>query len=109
MDLVGAEAKRVEKRAGVRDREKLEEYFQSIREMEVRLARAQQWAKMPKPKVDGGPPQDILDEKDVIGRMQLLLDLIPLALQTDSTRVITLLVQGRNDVPPVPGVTIDHQ
>jgi hypothetical protein len=108
MDTVGAEAKRLERRAGVRDREKLAEYFQSVREMEQRLARAQEWMRQPKPKVDVGPPQDIADEKDLIGRMQLLLDLIPLSLQTDSTRVVTLLVQGRNDVPPIPGVSIDH-
>jgi hypothetical protein len=38
----------------------------------------------------------------------LLFELVPLALQTDSTRLITILVQGRGDVPPVPGVTIDH-
>jgi hypothetical protein len=108
MDTVGVEAKRLEQRAGLRDREKLAEYFQSIREMELRLSRAQEWMRKPKPKVDAGPPQDNSHEKDLIGRMQLLLDLIPLALQTDSTRVITLLVQGRNDVPPVPGVSIDH-
>ncbi len=108
MDTVGAEATRLEKRMGVRDRDKLAEYFQSIREMELRLARAQEWMRKPKPRVQAAPPEDIADEKDLIGRMQLLLDLIPLALQTDSTRVITLLVQGRNDVPPVPGVSIDH-
>ena len=40
--------------------------------------------------------------------MQVLFDLIPLALQTDSTRLVTILLQGANSVPPVPGVTIDH-
>jgi hypothetical protein len=90
------------------DREKLDEYFQSVREMEQRLARSAEWSKQPKPTIDATQPQDIADEKDLIGRMQLLFDLIPLALQTDSTRLITVLVQGRNDVPPVPGVSIDH-
>jgi hypothetical protein len=40
--------------------------------------------------------------------MELLFDLVPLALQTDSTRLITILIQGTNSVPPVNGVSIDH-
>lgn len=108
MDTVGAEAKRLEGRMGAGDKAKLEEYFQSVREMEQRLAKAEEWAQRPKPKVDAAAPADIADEKDIIGRMELLFDLVPLALQTDSTRLITILVQGRNDVPPVPGVSIDH-
>ncbi len=108
MDTVGAEAKRLEQRMGAGDRDRLGEYFQSVREMEQRLAKAEEWAQKPKPKVDASAPSDIADEKDIVGRMQLLFDLVPLALQTDSTRLITILVQGRNDVPPVPGVSIDH-
>jgi len=108
MDTVGAEAKRLEQRMGAGDRDKLDEYFQSVREMEQRLAKAEEWSHKPKPKVEASAPEDISDEKDIIGRMQLLFDLVPLALQTDSTRLITILVQGRNDVPPVPGVSIDH-
>ena len=40
--------------------------------------------------------------------MRLLFDLIPLALQTDSTRLVTIMLQGGNSVPPVKGVTMDH-
>lgn len=108
MDVVSDQARRMERSVGKGDQQKLDEYFQSVREMEVRLARAEDWSKQPKPRVDAEIPQDIQDEKDLIGRMQLLMELIPLALQTDSTRVVTVLVQGRNDVPPVQGVSIDH-
>ena len=108
MDTVGEQAKRLEGRMSAHDRDRLGEYFQSVREMELRLARAEEWSRKPKPKADAAPPQDVNDEKDLIGRMRLLLQLIPLALQTDSTRIITVLVQGRNDVPPVQGVSIDH-
>lgn len=108
MDTVGEQAKRLERRVGPQDRDKLQEYFQSVRDMEVRLAQSEAWSQKPKPKVEAETPKDITDEKDLIGRMNLLLDLIPLALQTDSTRLITVFVQGRNDVPPVPGVNIDH-
>lgn len=108
MDAVLAEAKRFERRAGKEDKAKLAEYFQSVREMEQRLLAAESWVHKPKPTVDANQPQDITDRNDLIGQMQLLFELIPLALQTDSTRLITVMIQGRNDVPPIPGVSIDH-
>ena len=108
MDAVGEEARRFGSRVGAADRDKLDEYFTSVREMEQQLAKAQDWVQKPKPKIDAKAPVDITDNADTIGRMQLLFDLVPLALQTDSTRLITILVQGRGDVPLVPGVTIDH-
>jgi hypothetical protein len=108
MDTVGEEAKRLEKRFGSADRDKLDEYYTSVREMEQRLQKAEAWVQKPKPKVEAKLPQDIQDEKDLIGRMNLLFDLIPLAFQTDSTRLITILVQGRGDVPSIPGVRVDH-
>ena len=108
LDTVADEARRISRSVGRGDREKLDEYFGSIRDMEQRLVLSEEWARRPKPQVDAEQPKDIEDERDLIARMQLLFDLVPLALQTDSTRVITILVQGRNDVPPVPGVSVDH-
>jgi len=108
MDAVGEEAKRFGSRVGAADRAKLDEYFTSVREMEQRLVKSGEWVQKPKPKVEAKAPEDIASNADIIGRMQLLFELVPLALQTDSTRLITILVQGRGDVPPVPGVTIDH-
>lgn len=108
MDAINDEAKRFGARVGAADRDKLDEYFTSVREMEQRLAKAEDWVQKPKPKIDAKSPNDIAENADIIGRMQLLFELVPLALQTDSTRLITILVQGRGDVPPVPGVSIDH-
>ncbi len=108
LDAVGGQAKQTAKLASAADREKLDEYFQSLRELETRLAAAEGWSKRPKPKLDVPPPQDVATEADMVGRMRLMFELIPLALRTDSTRIVTLSVQGRNDVPPVPGVSIDH-
>ncbi len=108
MDTVREETRQVRDRIGKEDREKLEEYLHSVREMEQRLSAAEAWVNKPKPKVDASIPEDIKESKDLIGQMQLLFELIPLALQTDSTRLITVMVQGRNDVPPIPGVSIDH-
>ena len=108
MDAVREEAGRVQRRLGTADKDKLEEYFTSVREMEQRLVKAQDWVAKPKPTVNAQQPQDITDDKDLIGRMNLLFDLMPLILQTDSTRLITMLIQGRGDVPKIPGVSVDH-
>jgi hypothetical protein len=108
LDTVGGEARRLAAGVGAEDRDKLDEYFTAVRELEQRMVEAEEWTRRPKPKVEATPPKDIDNASDLIGRMRLLLELIPLALQTDSTRLISVLVQGRNDVPPVPGVTIDH-
>jgi hypothetical protein len=108
MDAVYDEAKRFGSSVGAADRDRLDEYFTSVREMEQRLAKAEDWVQKPKPKVNAHAPEDIANASDIIGRLELLFELVPLALQTDSTRLITILVQGRNDVPPVPGVSIDH-
>lgn len=108
MDTVSEEAKRLGKRVGKEDKEKLAEYYNSVREMEQRLSASEAWINKPKPHVEAALPQDIKESRDLIGQIHLLFDLIPLALQTDSTRLITVMIQGRNDVPAVPGVSIDH-
>ena len=51
------------------------------------------------------PPRDILDRADTIGRARLMYDLIHLAVQTDSTRLITLFINGNGLVPPIAGVS----
>ena len=108
MDTVNDEAKRFGTRVGAADRDKLEEYFTSVREMELRLAKAEAWVQKPKPQVDAQQPKDITDNADSVGRLRLLFDLVPLALQTDSSRLITILLQGTKSVPPIQGVSIDH-
>ena len=61
-----------------------------------------------RPSVDAQQPEDIENDNDLIGRTNLLMQLIPLIVQTDSSRMITVLIQGRSDVPEVTGVTVDH-
>lgn len=108
LDAVREQSKGVRDGLGGEDREKLDEYFTSVRELEQRLARAEEWAKKPKPKVDAKPPQNIASSADLVGRARLMFDLIHLALQTDSSRLVTLLLLGTSLVPPVPGVSLGH-
>src|SRR2546430_13177817 len=85
MDAVNDEAKRFGARVGAADRDKLDEYFTSVREMEQRLVKAEDWVQKPKPHVDAPQPKDITNDSDTVGKMELLFDIIPLAFQTDST------------------------
>ena len=56
LDAVRDQARKMKPDLGVEDREKLDEYFTSVRELEQRLAQAAAWSKKPKPKVDAKPP-----------------------------------------------------
>ena len=104
MDLVGAEAKAMQRRVGTGDREKLDAYFTSVRDLEKRLAANEDWAQKPKPKVTAAPPKSVIDADDLIARQNVMHDVIFLALQTDSTRFVTLHTNGNNEVLPIEGV-----
>ncbi len=104
LDLILDKAKRLEKNTAAEDRARLEQYFQSVRELEIRLHRNIEWENRPKPKVDYPQPKDIADANEVIARSKLMFDLIRLSLQTDSTRVVTLSLSTFSVVPHVPGV-----
>ncbi len=108
LDTVRDQSKKLQGELGAGDRDKLDEYFGSVRELEQRLARAEEWSKKPKPKVDAKPPQNNNNPADLVGKSRLMFDLIHLALQTDSTRLVTLLLLGTSLVPPVAGVSLGH-
>jgi hypothetical protein len=107
LDHVGEQAKAMQPGLGSKDREKLDEYFTSVRDLEKQLASAEEWSKRPKPKVDAKQPQDP-QGVDIVARTRTWFDLIHLALQTDSTRLITMIVTSANGPPPVEGVSHDH-
>jgi hypothetical protein len=108
LDSVRDQTRKLEARLSADDRDKLDEYFTSVRELEQRLARAEEWSKKPKPEVHVKPPQNITNPADIIGRARLMFDLIHLAVQTDSTRLITMLLAGTSLVPTIAGVSLGH-
>lgn len=64
---------------------------------------------MPKPDVDARPPRDVLDPGELVQRTRNMYDLARLALETDSTRLVTIFVtQGFNPKVNLPGVTLPH-
>ncbi|MCB1062213.1 MAG: DUF1552 domain-containing protein, partial [Verrucomicrobiae bacterium] len=102
LDVVQDDAHRLEKQVGKRDREKLDEYFNSIREVEKQLERDEDWSVKPKPEIDPKfaerysepysiqmPAGQFVYEKYA----RLMYDLVALAFQTDSTRIITYVVR----------------
>ncbi|MCA9057208.1 MAG: DUF1552 domain-containing protein [Planctomycetaceae bacterium] len=104
LDLVGDQVSSLQRTAGRRDQETLDQYLTSVRELEQRMVQAEDWARRPKPVVEQKAPKDIEDRANFTGRMELLYDLIFLALQTDSTRLITLNGPGGNEVVSLNGV-----
>jgi Protein of unknown function (DUF1552) len=108
LDALRDQARKLQQRLGMRDREKLDEYFTSVRELEQRMVQAAAWSKRPKPKVDARPPDNIQNGADLVGKTRLWFDMIHLALQTDSSRLITLQLLGTSSVPPIQGVSQGH-
>lgn len=104
LDLVLDKKTRLERAVGPEDRSRLDQYFSSVRELENRLQKSVEWEHRPKPAVDFNEPDDIADANRVIEKSKLMFDMIRLALESDSTRVITLSLSTFSVVPHVPGV-----
>jgi hypothetical protein len=79
-----------------------------VRELEQRMTVSREWSQRPKPKVDVPPMQNNNNSADLIGKTRLMFDLVHLALQTDSTRLVTLMMLGTSQVPPIEGVSQGH-
>ncbi len=90
LDAVHGDAKSLTRKLGNQDREKLDEYFTSVRDVEKQIAQRRQWADVPKPQ----PGMDEPRNTDFVSDLPVLYDLIALALQTDSTRIATLEIGG---------------
>lgn len=102
MDVVGAEAKALKREVGSADRDKLDAWFTSVRELEHRLVANEEWIHKPKPHVPLAKPSKIPRDNEVeVDR--IYLDIVHMALTTDSTRFVTLHVTG-NGVTGIEGV-----
>ncbi len=102
MDVVGAEAKALQREVGAGDRDKLDAWFTSVRELEQRLVANEEWIHRPKPKVSLEAPKNVPRDNEVIVE-RIFLDIVHMALATDSTRFITLHITG-NTVNGLEGV-----
>lgn len=94
LDFVSERAKNLNSQIGSADRQRVDEYFESVRDVERQLKMAREWVRRPKPEPIGGEPRDIADNQQQKAKFQLMIDMIHLALVTDSTRSISLMTFG---------------
>jgi hypothetical protein len=92
LDFVAEQSRRLNQALPPADRQRMDQYFTAVRELEQRLHSAEEWEHRPKPKVAAQAPQDIDDPKEFVKRSRLMFDVIKLALETDSSRIISLFI-----------------
>lgn len=94
LDTVASQAQQLQRNLGNGDRDRLEQYFDSVRDLENRLQASRAWERRPKPHVDEPPPIDPSTSSMFIQKVELMYRMARLAFQTDSTRAITLMQNG---------------
>lgn len=105
LDLVSEDAAKLKSQLGQTDRRKIDEYFTSVRELEIRI---QQSAVAPSEVPEYDLPAGI--PKETQQHIRLMYDIVALAFQTNTTRVATFMLAnaGSNRTYPEVGVTDGH-
>ncbi len=101
LDFVGEQSKRLNRSLSKSDQQRMDEYFTSVRELEGRLHSSEEWEHKPKPVVTAKAPDDIEDGREFVAKTRLMFDVMKLALETDSTRIISLFI----DTTVIHGIT----
>jgi hypothetical protein len=106
LDMVSDDAAQLRKSLGANDRQKLDEYFTSVRDVEMRINRMSQPVSFDVSSYI--PPEDKPDE--IEQHIRLMYDLMVLAFKTDTTRVATFMLanEGSNRSFPTVGVKEGH-
>ena len=89
LDAILGNAKRLNGEISAADRHRVDEYFTSVRNIEKRLSKAKDWVKTPFPESPFPRPNDRISGREQI---ELMLDMMVAAIQTDSTRVLTYMM-----------------
>lgn len=112
LDAVLDEAKELDKKMGVEDRTRLDQYLTSVREIEIRTERADQWLDIPRPEVDEATrkrlTKDVSQTSDPGEYFRVMYDLMVLAFETDMTRSITFSSGDEGKGLPVPELGINQ-
>jgi hypothetical protein len=96
MDAVGDQAQSLSRQVSVSDRDRLDQYFTSVRDLEQRLEKARSWEDVPKPAVSVKAPVDPSNANQYMEKTRIMYDMAALAVQTDSTRLISLMLDSVN-------------
>jgi hypothetical protein len=94
LDAVAGQARDLQRNVGRRDRDRLDQYFTSVRDLESRLQASRGWEQKPKPVVKAAPPVDPASPAAYMEKIKVMYDLARLAFETDSTRSITLMLDS---------------
>lgn len=92
LDFVGEQSRRLSRELAKADQDRIDQYFTSVRELERRLQSSEAWQRRPKPKVDAPPPTDNPDRMAFVHNSRLMYDMVRLALETDSSRIVSLFI-----------------
>jgi hypothetical protein len=107
LDTIAGQASDLQASVGPRDRERLDQYFTSVRDLEQRLQASKGWERKPKPVVHAAVPIDPANPALYMDKVKVMYDLARLAIETDSTRSITLMLEGVSaPVLEIPEVTL---
>lgn len=96
MDTVADQAKSLQRNLGARDRDRLDQYLTGVRDLEQRMAASREWERRPKPRTSAPAPLDPQDPRAYMEKVRLMYDMARLAFETDSTRLVTLLLDSVN-------------
>ena len=96
LDVVAGQAHDLQRGLGPRDRDRLDQYFTSVRDLERRMTMSREWERKPKPVVTVPPPLDPASPREYMDKVRLMYDMARLAFETDSTRVVALLLDSVN-------------
>lgn len=111
LDAVAGQAKDLRRSVGGPDRDRLDQYFTSVRELEQQLQMSKDWERVPKPKPSEPAPKDPESPREYMEKVKLMYDMARLAFETDSTRSVTLMLDSVNspalDLPDVHVKTTD--
>ena len=94
LDTLGEEVRHLNRKVTHSDRTKLDQYLNSIREIENRLTTAREWELRPKPSTSLQEPTEISDKKQFLKKVELMFQMARIAFESDSTRVITLMLDA---------------
>lgn len=89
LDLVQSDAKALHRALGANDRRKLDEYLFAVRDVEQRMTNADKLQHRDIDTADLSRPEGVPREYDQ--HVQLMLDMMVLAFQTDSTRIASFM------------------
>ncbi len=104
LDSVGERARQLGREVGASDRDKLDQFYTGVRDLEKRLHKSEQWEQQPKTKVAMQSPQDYDEPGALIERTRVMFDLARIAIETDSTRLISIFVYQNDAKANIAGV-----